>query len=79
LNLKILILLNSSNFHFDFLGITSFEFSVYLIDSFSENNRMYLVYVCILDFIGTILFSQLIYVIFSKIANNASSINIREP
>ena len=79
LYIVILISLNSSNYHCDFLGITSFEFSIYLIDSFSENNRMYLVYVCILDFIATILFSQLIYVIFSKIANNTSSINKREP
>ena len=70
----ILISLNSSNFHYDFLRITSFEFSELLNDSFSDNNRIYLLIACLFDFIISILYSKLIYLIFDKISKNINPI-----
>ena len=33
---------NSSNYNSDFLGLTQFAFSEYLMDTYSDQNRMWL-------------------------------------
>ena len=66
----ILVTLNSSNLRYDFFNITTFEFSNNLMDSFADKNRIWLILLCIFDFICSILFSNLVYFIFDKIAKN---------
>ena len=64
----ILVSLNSSNFNYDFFNITYFEFSNILIDSYADKNRILLLASCLFDFIGSFLYSILIYFIFNGIA-----------
>ena len=64
----ILVALNSSNFRYDFLKLTVFEFSQNLIDSFADRNRTWLILLCLFDFISSIIFITIIYFIFNKIA-----------
>ena len=64
----ILVSLNSSNFRYDFLQITIFEFSNNLIDSFGDKNRIWLILLCLFDFISSIFFISIIYFLFNKIA-----------
>ena len=62
----LLISLNSSNFQYDFLKITHFEFSHYLNDTFSDKDRIVLLITFLFDFIFSILYTTIIYYIFSK-------------
>ena len=71
----ILISLNSSNFKYDFLGMTIFEFSKVLMDSFSDKNRYYLLCACEIDFVFSIILSTIVYYIFDKIAKYKLSKN----
>ena len=74
----ILICLNSSNLQYDFLKITYFEFSGELIDSFADKNRIWLSLSCILDFIGSIIYSLIIYYIFKLIAKKKKESNNKD-
>ena len=79
----ILITLNSSNYHYDFLDITTFEYSEILIDSYSDQNRKFLLISCVVDFFGSIICSTIVYYIFDQIAkckspNNNDNKNERE-
>ena len=69
----ILISLSSSNFKFDFIKITVFEFSDILIDSVSDKNRLYCLFSCVLDFVCSFIYLGIIYLIFSRIASYISS------
>jgi magnesium-transporting ATPase (P-type) len=69
----ILISLSSSNFKFDFIKITVFEFSDILIDSVSDKNRLYCLFSCVLDFVLSFIYLGIIYLIFSRIASYISS------
>jgi magnesium-transporting ATPase (P-type) len=64
----ILICLNSSNYKYDFLYMTIFEFSEVLMDSFSDKNRQILLMSCLIDFIISIIASTIVYYIFDQIA-----------
>ena len=69
----ILITLNSSNFKFDFIKITVFEYSGILLDSFSDKNRFYVLVSCLFDFVGSLIYLGIINFIFSRIARYISS------
>ena len=71
----ILITLNSSNFKYDFLDMTIFEYSKVLMDSFSDKNRHCLLYACEIDFTFSIILSTIVYYIFDKIAKYKISKN----
>ena len=75
LYIVILITLNSSNFKFDFIQITYFEYFEVLIDSYGDNNRIYVFIACTFDFISSIFFTEVTYYIFDKIAKNKLSVN----
>lgn len=64
----ILITLNSSNFKMDFLKITIFEYSNILLDSFSDKNRLFCLVACLFDFLGSLIYLGLVYLIFIRIA-----------
>jgi magnesium-transporting ATPase (P-type) len=66
--LVIIVCLNSSNMKYDFIGITYFDFSTNLIDSFSDKNKIYLLIALLFDFIGSFILSSIIYYIFRIIA-----------
>ena len=68
----ILISLNSSNYKYDFFGITDFEFNDDLIDSFDDRNRLKCFRVCALDFCASFIYSRIIYLIFDKLAKKFS-------
>ena len=61
----LLICFNSSNFHTDFLGLTNFAFSENLMDTFSDQNRMWLTIILCFDFAGSFLFCSILYIIFN--------------
>ena len=65
---SILISLNSSNFKYDILKITHFEFNEDLIDSFDDNNRIICFGICGFDLTFTIIYSNIIYYIFDRLA-----------
>ena len=64
----ILTTLNSSNYKYDFLNLTYFEFFDNLIDSYDDHNRLNCLKICIFDFFSTLLYSRAIYYIFNKLA-----------
>jgi magnesium-transporting ATPase (P-type) len=66
--LVIIVCLNSSNMKYDFIGITYFDFSANLIDSFSDKNKIFLLMALLFDFIGSFVLSTIIYYIFTIIA-----------
>ena len=74
----ILIHLTSSNFKCDFLNITNFEFSIYLMDSYDDRNKKWLFLSCIFDFLFSIIYSTIIYFIFDKVARYKLSNNKNE-
>ncbi len=63
-----LISLNSSNYNTDFFHITYFENYQKLIDSFDDENRINLFFVCLIDFSVSFSFSYITYFIFNKIS-----------
>ena len=60
----LLICLNSSNFNSDFVGLTNFAYSENLIDTYSDQNRMWLTVIICFDFSGSFLFCSILYIIF---------------
>ena len=75
LYMLILMHLTSSNFKCDFLDLTYFEFSFYLIDSYGDRNKRLLFLSCIFDFLFSLLYSTIIYFIFDKVARYKLSNN----
>ena len=71
----LLVTLNSTNYKADFISITYFEFFEHLMDSFGDHNRLFCFLVCLVDFLGSLGYSTLIYFIFNIIARNKQSIN----
>ena len=67
-----LITLNSSNYKFDFFGITDFEFNEDIIDSFDDRNRLKCFRVCALDFCVSFIYSRIVYLIFDRLAKKIS-------
>lgn len=66
--LILLVTLNSTNYKTDFFKITYFEYFEHLMDSYGDNNRIHCFFVCIFDFFGSLIYSQIIFYIFNKIA-----------
>ena len=60
--------LNSSNYKTDIFEITKFEYSEYLIDSFSDKNKLVTFGVSLFDFSLSFIYSRFIYYIFYKIS-----------
>ena len=60
----LLICLNSSNFNSDIIGLTNFAYSENLIDTYSDQNRMWLTVIICFDFSGSFLFCSILYIIF---------------
>ena len=61
----LLLCFNSSNFKSDFLGLTNFAYSENLMDTYSDQNRMYLTIIICFDFAGSFLFCSIFYIIFN--------------
>jgi magnesium-transporting ATPase (P-type) len=61
----LLICFNSSNYHSDFLGLSKFAFSEYLMDTYTDQNRMWLTVILCFDFSGSFLFCSILYLIFN--------------
>ena len=59
----LLICLNSSNFNSDIIGLTKFSYSENLIDTYSDQNRMWLTITLAFDFSGSFLFCSIFYII----------------
>ena len=68
LYLALILTLNSSNYKTDIFEITTFEFSEYLIDSFSDRNKLITFCVSLFDFSFSFAYSRFIYYIFDKIS-----------
>ena len=68
LYLALLLTLNSSNYKTDIFEITKFEYSEYLIDSFSDKNKLVTFGVSLFDFSLSFIYSRFIYYIFYKIS-----------
>ena len=64
LYLSILLTLNSSNYKTDIFEITIFEYSEFLIDSFSDKNKLVTFFVALFDFSLSFIYSRIIYFIF---------------
>ena len=64
----IILTLNSSNYKTDIFEITAFEYSEYLIDSFSDRNKLITFCVSLFDFSLSFAYSRFIYYIFYKIS-----------
>ena len=61
----LLIFLNSSNYSTDILSITKFIHNENIMDCYTDKNKLYLFFSIIFDFIGTIFFNFVTYLIFS--------------
>ena len=61
----LLLCFNSSNFKSDFIGVTNFAYSENLMDTYSDQNRMWLTIILCLDFAGSFLFCSILYIIFN--------------
>ena len=61
----VLICFNSSNYNSDFLGLSKFAYSEYLMDTYSDQNRMWLTVILCFDFSGSFLFCSILYIIFN--------------
>ena len=61
----LLICFNSSNYNTDFIGLTKFAFSEYLMDTYSDQNRLWLTVTLCFDFSGSFLFCSILYIIFN--------------
>ena len=64
----IVAFLNSSNYNWDFLSLTYFEFFEYLIDTYDDHNRINCIIVCVVDFFLSLIYSKIVYFIFDKLA-----------
>jgi hypothetical protein len=72
LYLALLLTLNSSNYKTDIFEITIFEYSEYLIDSFSDKNKLVTFFVALFDFSLSFIYSRIIYFIFYIISKYKS-------
>ena len=70
----IILTLTDSNYNVDIFGFLHYEFFSNIVDAYDENNKQYFFYVCLLDFSTSVIYSRLVYYIFSKL----SSFNYRE-
>ena len=70
--LLLLLTLSSSNYNTDIFQITNFEYSDYLIDSFSDRNKLVTLCVSLFDFSLSFIYSRIIYYIFGKLSKNKS-------
>ena len=68
--LFLLLTLNSSNYNTDIFQITYFEYSDYLVDSFSDRNKFITLCVSLFDFSLSFIYSRIIYYIFGKLSKN---------
>ena len=68
LYLSLLLTLSSSNYNTDIFKITLFEYSDFLIDSFSDRNKFVTIYVYIFDFCFSFIYSRILYYIFDKLS-----------
>jgi magnesium-transporting ATPase (P-type) len=66
----ILNILTSSNYKYDFLNITFFDYNENIVDSHGENNRIKCSFVCIIDFSITIIYSRVVYYVFDNLAKD---------
>ena len=76
----LLICFNSSNFVSDFFGLTNFAFSDNLVDTYSDQNRLWLTITLCFDFAGAFLFCSILYIVFdffSKQNNIFSKLSIK--
>jgi len=64
----ILNILTSSNYKCDFLNITVFDYNENLVDTHGDNNRIKCLFVCIVDFTITIIYSRVVYYVFDRLA-----------
>ena len=60
----LLICLNSSNYSSDLIGVTNFVYSENLMDTYSDQNRLWLTVTLCFDFAGSFLFCSILYIIF---------------
>ena len=62
----ILVCLNSSNYSNDIFSITNFVSNEKIMDSFADNDKLYLLLALIIDVFFTFLFNRITYLIFHK-------------